>query len=554
MKNTENQLSRHLKKDKDIPYPDFDAMWDQIVQDQERCPELHHAAAGGQGTRGLRWKKTALIGTAAAVLMATPVYAAVHYNWIDLLDHRSGIQTALQNGLGQKLDKSVTVQGVTLTLDTAFSDDNRTVILYTLNPGTYQGDTVRFPSIGLQDESGKLIEGRYYHVLDQTDGLYKGYFETEWTPSGNTANVKLTAGGIQVLAPAEKEINLDLSRQQSQVFDINQDGLGKLAVSVFHEKGHKVMLSTSLSLDQPEVREYVFPSLKIYNQEKQILEETAPGISGKPGANGEYISEQFYNLETLKQQAASYVLAYSREEGKMDQSLDIGIQLDKTEMLSGTSKRVLNLPLDQQSGETMVKEAVITPTQIRVILAHDESFARLPYLNYKLDVNGTELDGGVWPSEDSKQETELRFEVNPGLKINPDTPMTLYANHQVQYIEGEFEPVTLPAISEKPQVVDSNLGGFTIHWTYYLKDGDLYVERYSDDSHFGGINQTYMQQQGERSYGVPAKTQFAGDGSNQGIDRYEKYTSDTAVVYPYMYSTEEPERKAAVPLTAEKKN
>lgn len=238
------------------------------------------------------------------VLMATPVYAAVHYNWIDLLDHRSGIQTALQNGLGQKLDKSVTVQGVTLTLDTAFSDDNRTVILYTLNPGTYQGDTVRFPSIGLQDESGKLIEGRYYHVLDQTDGLYKGYFETEWTPSGNTANVKLTAGGIQVLAPAEKEINLDLSRQQSQVFDINQDGLGKLAVSVFHEKGHKVMLSTSLSLDQPEVREYVFPSLKIYNQEKQILEETAPGISGKPGANGEYISEQFYNLETLKQRGA----------------------------------------------------------------------------------------------------------------------------------------------------------------------------------------------------------------------------------------------------------
>ena len=49
--------------------------------------------------------------------------------------------------------------------------------------------------------------------------------------------------------------------------------------------------------------------------------------------------------------------------------------------------------------------------------------------------------------------------------------MTLYAHHQVQYIEGEFEPVTLPSIGEKPQVVDSKLGGYTIHWTYYLKDG-----------------------------------------------------------------------------------
>ena len=128
-------------------------------------------------------EKTTLIGTAAVVLMATPVYAAVHYDWFDLLDHRSGIQNALQNGLGQKLNQSVTVGGVTLTLDTAFTDDNRTVILYTLNPGKYKGDTVRFPSIGLRDETGKQIEGRYYHDFDQVNGVYKGYFETEDTVS-----------------------------------------------------------------------------------------------------------------------------------------------------------------------------------------------------------------------------------------------------------------------------------------------------------------------------------------------------------------------------------
>nr|WP_154959536.1 DUF4179 domain-containing protein [Paenibacillus xylanexedens] len=551
MKHTEKRLSHHLKNDADIHYPDFNAMWDQIQKDQERCPELHASARKENVRRNLRWKKTTLIGTAAVVLMATPVYAAVHYDWFDLLDHRSGIQNALQNGLGQKLNQSVTVGGVTLTLDTAFTDDNRTVILYTLNPGKYKGDTVRFPSIGLRDETGKQIEGRYYHDFDQTNGVYKGYFETEWTPSAKEANVDFTVNGIQVLAPEEQAINLDLSQRQSQGFDIHKDGLGRLAVSVFNEKDNQVMLSTSLTFDQSDVREYAYPFLKIYDQKGQTLDSVAPSISGKPGAHGEYISEQFYNLDTLKQQASSYVLAYHKEEGRMDQPLNIGIRLDKTEMLSGTSKRVLNLPLGQQSEGVLVKEAIITPTQIRVILAQDRAILQLPYLKYDLDVNGTRLQGAVWPSDHSNQ-MELRFEVNPGLKINPDTPMTLYAHHQVQYIEGEFEPVTLPSIGEKPQVVDSKLGGYKIHWTYYLKDGDLYVERYSDDPHFGGMNQTFMLLKGERSYGMPTKTQFAGDGDNQGIDRYEKYTSDTAVVYPWMYSIEEPEAKIAVPLVEEK--
>lgn len=553
MNHTEKKLSHHLKNDADISYPDFNAMWDQIVQDQERCPELHSSAGSGKVPRRLKWKKTVLIGTAAVILMATPVYAAVHYNWLDLLDHRSGIQTAIQNGLGQKLNQSVSVKGVTLTLDTAFSDDNRTVILYTLNPGKYKGDTLRFPSIGLRDETGKLIEGRYYHDFNSADGEYKGYFETEWTPSGNKAKVDFTVSGIQVLAPEEREINLDVSQRNSQMFDIHKDGLGKLAVSVFDEKDDQVMLSTSLTFDQSEVRDYAFPYLKIYDQKGQTIEWIAPSISGKPGVNGEYLSEQFYNLDTLKQQASSYVLAYHKEEGTMNQSLDISIRLDKTEMLSGTSKRVLNLPLEKQSDGVVVKEAIITPTQIRVTLDQDKAILQLPYLKFDLDVNGTQLEGAVWPSEDSKQ-MELRFEVDPGLKINPDTPMTLYAHHKVDYVEGDFEPVTLPAISEKPQVVDTNLGGFIIHWTYYLKDGDLYVERYSDNPHFGGMNQTFMLLKGERSYGMPVKTQFAGDGDNQGIDRYEEYTSDTAVVYPWMYSTEEPEGKTVVPLVEMKKD
>ncbi|WP_145408976.1 DUF4179 domain-containing protein [Paenibacillus xylanexedens] len=547
VKITENQLSHHLKNDKDISYPDFDAMWNQISQDQERCPALHVSGTREYAGRRIQFKKTVLIGTAAVVLLATPVYAAVHYNWDDLLDGRSGIQHALQMELGQQLNQSMTLDGVTLTLDTAFTDDNRTVILYTLDPGKYTGDNIEFSSIGLQGEDGKLIEGRYHHVYDSDESKFKGYFETEWTPKGKLADVHFIVGGIQMLVPAEAPLTIDTLQKDVQTFNIDKDGLGTLEVSAFNDKQNQVMLSTSLTFEQPEVRDYAFPQVIIYDHDGNVIKESTGGVFGTPGDHGEYTAEQYYSLETLKESAASYVLAYNRQESQVDQAFNIDIQLDKTEMLSGTSTRALNLPMEGLPEGAQIKEAIITPTQIRVIISHQEKYMPLSYVNYTLDVEGATLYGGLMNSG-LEYETELRFEVTPGMEVNQDTPITLIASHKINQFHGEFEPVTLTQISEKPQQLDTVLGGYVVHWTYYRKDGDLYVERYSDDLRFGGVNQTYMIENGKRNYGKRSKAQFSGDGDNKGIDQYKQYTSDTATVYPWAYSTEEPERKVSVQL------
>ncbi|WP_128104107.1 DUF4179 domain-containing protein [Paenibacillus sp. DCT19] len=457
VKSTENQLSHHLKNDKDMPYPDFDAMWNQISQDQERCPALHVSGTREYAGRRIQFKKTVLIGTAAVVLLATPVYAAVHYNWDDLLDGRSGIQHALQMELGQQLNQSMTLDGVTLTLDTAFTDDNRTVILYTLDPGKYTGDNIEFSSIGLQGEDGKLIEGRYHHVYDSDESKFKGYFETEWTPKGKLADVHFIVGGIQMLVPAEAPLTIDPLQKDVQTFNLDKDGLGTLEVSAFSDMQNQVMLSTSLTFEQPEVRDYAFPQVIIYDHDGNVIKESTGGVFGTPGDHGEYTAEQYYSLETLKESAASYVLAYNRQESQVDQAFNIDIQLDKTEMLSGTSTRALNLPMEGLPEGALIKEAIITPTQIRVIISHQEKYMPLSYVNYTLDVEGTTLYGGLM-NGGLEYETELRFEVTPGMEVNQDTPIALIASHKINQFHGEFEPVTLTQISEKPQQLDTVLG------------------------------------------------------------------------------------------------
>lgn len=70
------------------------------------------------------------------------MYAAVHYNWDTMLHGRGGIQAVLAQNLGQKLDQSITKGGVTLKLHTAIVDENRTVILFTLDVGQRQDNEI----------------------------------------------------------------------------------------------------------------------------------------------------------------------------------------------------------------------------------------------------------------------------------------------------------------------------------------------------------------------------------------------------------------------------
>ncbi|WP_421052466.1 DUF4179 domain-containing protein, partial [Lysinibacillus capsici] len=134
MERIEKKLKKEMNADHNMKYPDFEQMWNGIQQDELKMVNEPIELLPRKR------KRFVLVAGLAVALMATPVYAALNYDWSTILSYRAGIQSALDQGLGQTIEKSVTKDGFTLTVHTAFIDDNRTFLLYSLKPdATWDG-------------------------------------------------------------------------------------------------------------------------------------------------------------------------------------------------------------------------------------------------------------------------------------------------------------------------------------------------------------------------------------------------------------------------------
>ena len=159
MERIEKKLKKEMKADHNMKYPDFEQMWSSIQQDELKIVDEP------MELRPRKRKRFVLVAGLAVALMATPVYAALNYDWSTILSYRAGIQSALDQGLGQTIEQSVTKDGFTLTVHTAFIDDNRTFLLYSLKPdASWDGENIGFELTGLKDSMGNFIEG-IIHIL-----------------------------------------------------------------------------------------------------------------------------------------------------------------------------------------------------------------------------------------------------------------------------------------------------------------------------------------------------------------------------------------------------
>lgn len=184
MKKLENMLEHRLNEDKGVPYPDFERMWGRLEQENSTMTPLQLRMANGSGNRGRNWSKIAVVASFSVLIAAAPVYAAVHYDWDNLLHGRGGVQAALAQNLGQQLNQSVTQDGVTLKLHTAIVDENRTVILFTLDVGKrLENENWNVKGMTLKGADGANGPSEFSYVLwDEKNQHYNGYFESDWTP------------------------------------------------------------------------------------------------------------------------------------------------------------------------------------------------------------------------------------------------------------------------------------------------------------------------------------------------------------------------------------
>ncbi|MNW62138.1 hypothetical protein D3C74_402500 [compost metagenome] len=81
-----------------------------------------------------------------------------------------------------------------------------------------------------------------------------------------------------------------------------------------------------------------------------------------------------------------------------------------------------------------------------------------------------------------------------------------------------------------------------------MQGSDLFVETQSDDTRFGGVNQTHINLGKERILGKPLTTNFDGDGNNKAIDVYKNFRGTEASIYMFYYTTDAPEKETRVQL------
>ena len=535
MERIETKLKSKLKSNP-IPYPDFEKMWSSIQQDEMKISDVEPSSPRTQR----KPKRFILIAGLSVALMATPVYAALTYDWSSILTYRAGIQTALEQGLGQPIEQSITKDGFTLTVHTAFTDDNRTFLLYSLKPdASWDGRDVSFNEIGLKDKEGKIIEGYYVHRWNEDLGLFQGYFETDWTVHGQTADVEFAINNIKVVEEGKQFINFDPNNPNTQVFPIQKDGIDSISIQSFEQEENQVLLRSSIKLTDPEMK-YSWVRLQAVNG-LNTIQEPAPSVSGTPGENGEYLSQQIFKSDTLLADSTKFQIIYDRIKEIKEDTWSLNLTLSKKQLENSSFKEKLNIPVEDMVTGTVIQEMTVTPTQIRLIFNHEKKYTRVPYMEYQLDVGGTLLKGYIWelyiPGHPDK--TELRFEM-AGLDSATivNQPISLIAKYRVDDWSGDDNPIRLTDISTKPQSVKTEIAGYPITWTYYMKDNHLYVESLSSDPMFGGVNQTYYLQGKERYYGKPVKMGLLGDGNNKQMDVYENFDQNELNIYIWNYTTE----------------
>ncbi|KAF6579227.1 DUF4179 domain-containing protein [Paenibacillus sp. EKM212P] len=550
MNNIEKALKRKLNDDSEMAYPDFDEMWNRMEQTGHTAPTLTDTSDSFTPHRHRNWRKIAIAASLSALLVAVPVYAAIHYNWDNLLRGRSGIQTALKQNLGQPLEQSVTRDGVKLTLHTAIVDENRTVILYSLEVGKRADNEFwNVKGMSLKKATKKGSDGEYnFQQWDPKNQRYNGYFESDWTPQQETENMQLTVEHMQLYSIQELDLPLHIQSPEPQTFTLGRDGLHDIKVQAFDQGKDKLMLSSAITFDSSMPKKWDNPQIMAYKGGIPVMSQPG-GAFGKPGENGEYTAQQYFKRSDIPEEQTTYKLQYAKTEKSIDGPIEFDLQLSKKQMESGTIKTVLDTPLEKGDPNFTMEHMIVTPTQIRVTVRSKKKFVDIPYQKYSLSVNGKTLEGNRWsPPNSEPYLTTIRFERPSELVITKDTPITFTGKYKVTIHSDDKTPLRLTHISDQRQTLTTQIGGYPVNWTYYKQGADLFVETESEDAHFGGINQTHIGLGKERIIGKPITANFAGDGNNKAVDVYKNFKGTEASIYMFYYTTDDPEAGTTIPL------
>ncbi|MEJ8304322.1 DUF4179 domain-containing protein [Saccharibacillus sacchari] len=543
----ETTLHQQIGPQAAVREPDYDAMWLRMEVELERGTR---SAAGNRTTSRTRVRKVALAATLGAALIAVPAYAAIQYDWSALLHGREGIQTALAQGLGQEIERSITHDGVTLTLHTAIIDEGRTLILYSLDGEARSDRFSGFSSITITDTDGKTFEV-YEYVAQSADSekgslLATGYFQTDWSPNASSEAVSFSVDGITFTTDAETPLAFNAADTGTYRKDVHQSGIAQVELGAFAQPDGQTLIRTTLI---PESGQEQAPSgsLVAYDRTGKPIQPVKGSMYGTPNGSGGFFNQDTFSATDLLQKGVTYKLLYSKQSEKIDAAWDFPLVLDKSKMAHASTKQKLDIRLG--SGETAVRinQLTVTPAQIRI----DIELGKLhysPFKDYELWVDGKAVDLAFGLNrEKNLGDAFLSIDRPADLKLTSDSLIELRARHEIVIHQGDLPaPVQLTNISGQKQSLTVDVGGYPVVWTYYKQDGNLVVQTSSEDPNFGGIGQTYIGS--KRTLSDERSSTIIGDAGNSLTEVYKNYESDFAEMHIFSYIEHRPEQEAKAVL------
>ncbi|GLI10337.1 hypothetical protein YDYSG_63700 [Paenibacillus tyrfis] len=513
---TEEQLLELARKERP-KLPDFEAMWERI----QTNTNLQNASAAPR-SRSLARSRKRLIPLAIAVssvIVAAPVVAGVSMGWPVLFD-RLGFTTAMESGLGNPLDITVTSAGASLALHGVVTDDRRTDVMFTLDvPSLPDYHIADFEHKTITNSRGETMRLNVLVRKADSPNQMVGLLETQNGLGNKKDRLKLSLKNLVFYKYKDTELDASpMSLKDNDHVD-SRTRFGTLQIVSTARENDVLTLRYEIPINGPEDRT-LNPGLFLKIGEKRV--DSSYSATLPTEKSGILLQQNTFRLTDSELKSAKLYFTYLDTIQTIAGTWDTSFEADGVKASQATFRKPLDPTAVANDSDMDLKELVVMPLEVR-LMYDDKLKTKSPdlesvfYDTNQLVLNGTTINGGNWPTE--KSGGYLRFQLPEWSKDWSSAPMKLLlSDARVTKRSKAWHPLETP--SDTKRTIETKLDQFPVTFTYYKEGEDLIVESYSTDPNFIVVSQTSVKKDGEVVYPPINPTPPGGNGTSKKVDRY----------------------------------
>ncbi|WP_010499269.1 DUF4179 domain-containing protein [Paenibacillus elgii] len=513
---TEDQLLELARKERP-KLPDFEAMWERI----QTNTNLQNATAAPRSRSLVRSRKR-LIPLAIAVssvIVAAPVVAGVSMGWPVLFD-RLGFTTAMESGLGNPLDITVTSAGATLALHGVVTDDQRLDVMFTFDvPSLPDYDAVEFEHQKLTNPQGEAMPLNGLIRKDTLPNRMIGLLETDNGLGNKREQLKLSLKNLVFYKYKDTELDASPMLLKDGDREDSRTRFGTLQVVSAVRENDVLTLRYEIPISGPEDGT-LNPGLFLKVGEKRVGSSYSATLPTEK--SGIQLRQDIFRLSDSELKSAKLYFTYLDAIQTIAGTWDTSFEADGRKASQAIFRKPLDPAAVANDSIMDLKELVVTPLEVR-LMYNDKLKTKSPdlesvfYDTNQLVLNGTTINGGNWSTE--KSGGYLRFQLPEWSKDwSQATMKLLLSDARITRRSTAWHPLEIP--SDTKRTIETKLDQFPVTFTYYKEGEDLIVESYSTDPNFIVVNQTAVKQGGRVVYPQMNPTPPGGNGTSKKVDRY----------------------------------